>query len=87
MNHKMVSFHFMRVGTIAADYDTQTFVNMGLELLPNALAWCGGGGDHRGLSLLYRLVQSHASLIDPSSKKRKKRKRNKDMSWGEYYYF
>ena len=71
-----------------ADYDTQLFVNMGLELLPNAMAWCGGGGgDHRGLSLLYRLAQSHASLIDPSSKKRKKRKRNKDMSWGEYYYF
>jgi len=60
-------------------YETQEFVNMDLELLPYALAWCGG--DYRGPTLLYRLIQSQPSLFDSTSRTSKaaavtKRKRN-----------
>ena len=62
-------------------YETQQFVDMDLDLevLPHALAWCGG--DYRGPTLLYRLVQSQASLFDSNSRASKagvvtKRKRN-----------
>jgi len=59
--------------------DTQEFVDMDLEVLPHVLAWCGR--DQRGASLLYRLVQSQASLFDSNNRASKavavtKRKRN-----------
>ena len=62
------------------DEDTQQeFVNMELEVLPHALAWCGE--DQRGVSLLLRIIQSFPSLFDSNSKRNKaaaaeKRKRN-----------
>jgi len=56
------------------EYDTQEFVDMELEVLPHALAWCGG--DYRGPTPLYRLVQSQASLFDSNSRAATKRKRS-----------
>lgn len=61
------------------DYDTKEFVDMDLEVLPHALAWCGG--DYRGPSLLFRVIQSFPSLFDSTRKWNKagaveKRKRN-----------
>jgi len=63
------------------DYDTQQFLDMDLDLevLPHALAWCGG--DYRGPSLLYGLIKSQPSLFDSTCRMSKagaptKRKRN-----------
>ena len=58
-------------------YQTQEFVDMDLEVLPNALAWCGK--DYRGPTLLYHLIQSQPSLFDSSRASKTgatKRKRN-----------
>ena len=48
--------------------NTQQFVDMDmdLEVLPHALAWCGG--DYRGPSLLYGLIKSQPSLFDSTSR-------------------
>jgi hypothetical protein len=67
---KIINTHFSGI-----DIKTLPFTDMGLEVLPNAIAWMGRGCGHDKVSdVLFALLRNMPSLCDTKSRN-KKRKR------------